>query len=114
MPQFPLPDKRLNVFLFICYLVTKQASEAVQGRGTLISVAGRYSFECAASGVVSRQKGNSSEDLQRQWGAWGEKGAWISGKDSESSSLGCSRCQAMAAQGSAHLLPLKSAWHFVL
>lgn len=81
-PHLPLLGKRLSVFLCICCLVTRQAIEesvykATQGRGTLISVTGRYSFEYAASRVVSRQKGNISEDLQRQWGAWGEKGACI-------------------------------------
>lgn len=54
MPQFLLPGKRLWVFLCICHFVTKQsieekASEATQGKGTLISVTGRYVFECAAS-----------------------------------------------------------------
>lgn len=53
-PHLPLPGKRQSVFLYICCLVTKQAieesaSKATQGRGTLISVTGRYSFACAAS-----------------------------------------------------------------
>lgn len=119
MPQFTLPGKRLRVFLCIRHFVTKQAiegkaSEATQGRVTLISVTGRYIFECAASWVVSRQKGSTSDDLQRQWGAWGEQGAWIWVKDSENSRRGYSRCQAVAAWGSAHLPALKSAWRFVL